>query len=136
MNRKKIALLLTGLVVTSGVLTSCGSDNKTAQNNSKMMQEDSVLRKASERNIIEHYENYNFPDVAYAEDIMENNLDKNESFSPIDNGEENFIPEQSKTEKLIPENLDDSLRNYDKRVFDVPELASRIGEEFSDKYPM
>ena len=51
MNRKKIALLLTGLVVTSSMFTGCisSSDNKTSENNSRVAQEEPILKRASER---------------------------------------------------------------------------------------
>lgn len=78
MNRKKIALLLTGLVVTSSMFTGCtsSSDNKTSQNNSRVAQEEPILKRASERTVTEYNQDSlnQYPDVAYADDIIDNSI--------------------------------------------------------------
>lgn len=78
MNRKKIALLLTGLVVTSSVFTGCtsSSNNKTSQNNSRVAQEEPILKRASERTVKEYNQDSinEYPNVAYADDIIDNSI--------------------------------------------------------------
>lgn len=59
MNRKKIAALLTGLILTSNVFIGCGSSNnqtKAPDNNSKFAQEEPFLKRATERIITEFNE--------------------------------------------------------------------------------
>ena len=78
MNRKKIALLLTGLVVTSSMFTGCtsSSDNKTSQNNSRVAQEEPILKRASERTVTEYNQDSlnQYPDIAYSDDIIDNSI--------------------------------------------------------------
>ncbi len=116
MNRKKIALLLTGLVVTSGILTSCGSENKTANNSSKMVQEDSAFKRTSERTVKE-YEAEEFSNVAYAEDIVsgveENNLDIN-------------------INSALKKNKFNDFQNYDNSTTMIKEGEFKTSESFTD----
>lgn len=59
MNRKKIAVLLTGLMLTSSVFTGCGSsknDLKISDNKSRVAQEEPFLKRATERIITEFNE--------------------------------------------------------------------------------
>lgn len=78
MNRKKIALLLTGLVVTSSIFTGCtsSSNNKTLQNSSRVAQEEPMLKRASERTVKEYNQDSinQYPNVAYADDIIDNSI--------------------------------------------------------------
>lgn len=78
MNRKKIALLLTGLVVTSSMFMGCNSsnNNKTSQNNSRVAQEEPILKRASDRTVREYNQDSvnQYPDVAYADDITDNSI--------------------------------------------------------------
>ena len=79
MNRKKIALLLTGLMITSSLFTGCtfsNSSDKKADKNNKVAQEESYLKRASERTVRELDPNSvgEFPNVAYAEDTIDNSI--------------------------------------------------------------
>ena len=76
MNRKKIALLLTGLMITSTTFMGCTNNNKTSDNNSSRIaqeqRDDSILKRASERTVTEYNQDNTtrqYPDVAYADDL-------------------------------------------------------------------
>ena len=53
MNRKKITLLLTGLVVASSMLTGCTSNNKSADNGANVAQGEDAFRRATDRTVTE-----------------------------------------------------------------------------------
>ncbi len=57
MNRKKISLLLTGLVITSSIFMGCASSNKgntSSDNGLRTAQEDPIFRQASERQVTQY----------------------------------------------------------------------------------
>ena len=99
MNRKKIALLLTGLFITSGLLTGCNSSNNISMNDG------SSLRLTSERTV-EEFKGNGFPDVPSADvrnydptpetptALEQNGMDDDRSFNrePMD---KNFVEEKS-----------------------------------------
>ncbi len=128
MNRKKIALLLTGLVVTSGILTSCGTNNKTADNSSTVKQE--ALRRATDRQVTPYDEKNNYeginsyqnignyqgtdgyPNVAYAEDIMDNSTINKFNKSNFDNSSVDYQmnPSTNYSDGMNYNNYDSNLR--------------------------
>ncbi|BAK81436.1 DUF4214 domain-containing protein [Candidatus Arthromitus sp. SFB-rat-Yit] len=104
MNRKKITLLLTGLVVASSMLTGCTSNNnKSADNGANVAQGEGGFRRAADRTVTEYtgdgygvnnpytnntsqdYGSETYPNVNYGDEIIDetsiidekNNFDNN-----------------------------------------------------------
>ncbi len=90
MNRKKITLLLTGLVVASSMFMGCSSsDNKSnnkAETNKQVATQDEFFRRATDRTVREYDDEMgDYPNVAYADDITgEENIDNRSSMRSID----------------------------------------------------
>ncbi len=114
MNRKKIALLLTGLVVTSGILTSCGSNNQTSQDNSKVAKQSSVKR-VSERTVNE-YKGEEYPNVAYGENIVP--LEDMNLFSGKTTIEDTSLSKNYSVENITGENtqISDESLNFENSI--------------------
>lgn len=115
MNRKKIALLLTGLSITSSIFTGCGSstnNNKTSNNRTRVAQEEPFLKRAAERIVTEYNEaeqsqeqKFKQPEnpIAYADDKIDNSL-RNKSNENL-----NLFPEENQFDNS--QNFENSTRN-------------------------
>lgn len=115
MNRKKIALLLTGLSITSSIFTGCGSstnNNKTSNNKTRVAQEEPFLKRAAERIVTEYNEaeqsqeqRFKQPEnpIAYADDTIDNSL-RNKSNENL-----NLFPEENQFDNS--QNFENSTRN-------------------------
>ena len=120
MNRKKIALLLTGLMITSSLFAGCTSSNggdKKADKNNKVAQEESYLKRASERTVRELDPNSigEFPNVAYAEDTIDNSIgnDINPNVNSLPN-ENQFDNSNNLNNNFDENNLNNDSRNRTK----------------------
>lgn len=115
MNRKKIALLLTGLSITSSIFIGCGSstnNNKTSTNRARFAQEEPFLKRAAERIVTEYKEaeedqqqkiKQSENNVAYADDTIDNSLG-NKSNENL-----NLFPQESQFDNT--QNFENSTRN-------------------------
>ncbi len=150
MNRKKIALLLTGLFITSGLLMGCNSSDNTSINDG------SSVRQTSERTVRE-FKGNGFPDVpsadvrnydptpetptALEQNGMDNDrsfnresMDKNfaeEKYSDInrvsnDVQADNFINNSKQNRSMVSENVNEMISS------DINQIES-ISESLTEK---
>ncbi len=132
MNRKKITLLLTGLVVASSMLTGCTSNNKSADNGANVAQGEDAFRRATDRTVTEYtgdgygvnnpytdntapdYNPGNYPNVAYGDEITDGALmDDQNIFSGDTNVYDNGIQNGETTNDIKM-----GARSNDTNLFD------------------